>query len=201
MEIFQDPWSARGIGAFGTIVFVFIGAWGLLEQNRKIWKYRSGASVSIPMYIFFASFTATTWIYGHERGRIPLIVSGIVRGAAHIPILIGLWKFKSFTALDIALAFGLALATVAMAFLPYKDVAYFLFSLGCMVISVMQPIEIWQKKDAGVVDVKLIIIYFLSSIFWTMYGFARDDWAIKYISPEFLVIWIVTIVLWFKYRR
>ena len=201
MEIDQLGWNAVTIGFFGTLFFSVLGAWGLWKQNAAIWKIRSGRSVSISYFSFYFSYFVVGFIYGLNKSLLALILHTGGRILFHIPILIGLWKFKRFTRGEKLLSSLFFIGIVLTCLLPVKDHSFFVYSVGSVIAYLAQPIEIFKNKDSGTVETKLHLIYLGSSTFWTIYGFATDDWVLKMTTPPIILIALLTIALCIKYRR
>lgn len=201
MELAQFGWNAVTIGLLGTILFGFVEAWGLWEQKREIWLQKSGQSLSVTWIVYGACLMTAGVLYGLSKSSIALIVGSGLPGLMHIPILIGLGKFKGFTKRERVLFGSLIAALVLMAIVPRKDWFFLLFAFGSIASSAMQPIEMWKNKNAGVVAVKLIGAYLLGTVFWVLYAFAIGDWVLMIICPAYLVILTATLCLWATYRR
>jgi uncharacterized protein with PQ loop repeat len=200
MELENFGWNILTIGFLGTIFFTFLEGWGLWQQKKAIWDNRSGKSVSVAMFSYSAVLFAAVFVYGLSENKIALWFNGLLC-FVQIPILIGLWKFKGFKKKERYLGIFLLSCLTTMIILPYKDWFFLLLSFGFLAAKITQPIEICREKSAGVVEIRLYIIYFVSSFFWMWYALATGDWVLKILCPIFFVILITTIILWAKYRE
>lgn len=194
-------WNALIIGSLGTIIFTFIEGWGLWKQNESIWSSRSGESVSISWFSFIAFFCFAFFVYGLYIRSIAVILNGATLGILHIPILWGLWKFKRFSFQEKSIFVISFLMLPAMIFFPGKDEVYLAIAVGTLFAALAQPWEILHNKSAGVVDIRLIIVYLLSTVFWVIYSFSVDRYAMKITTSVALVILTLTFILWVKYRK
>lgn len=201
MEFAQFGWNALTVGFLGTVLFTFAEAWGLWQQKRAIWENRSGESVSVIWFLYVAAVLVVMTIYAITINSITLTFNGLVLGILHAPILIGLWRFKGYTKIEKTVGVCCLIAVTVMLASPFKDWFYLLFSAGNILFSLAQPYEIWKNKDSGVVEVKLLAVYLASTLFFIIYSFAIGDWVLKIISPAYLVIITLTILVWFRYRR
>lgn len=199
MELQHLGWNAVTIGFIGTVFFTLITLWGTLKQNSAIWQKKSGVAVSVPLFIYLTAMFTNAFIYGLRLGSLALIINGLL-AIAHLPILIGLWRFKGMTSGQMVFGLLLIMALGFMIFSPYKDIVYLTFSCGAVILLITQPWEIWQKKTAGVVEIRLLVIYLLSNTFWTIYGYAINNWVMKITCPTYVVLILITITLWFKYQ-
>jgi uncharacterized protein with PQ loop repeat len=88
-----------------------------------------------------------------------------------------------------------------MIVLPYQSVFFFAFAVGGLVSGIMQPIEMWRKKNAQGLNIRLIGSILLGNIVWFTYGLAVTDWVLVTINLIALFIFGTTAWLWWKYRR
>lgn len=201
MELDHLGWNALTVGFVGVLLFSFVEGWGVWQQNKTIWKSKSGESVSVIWFTYSTALFGVVFIYGLSTKSIALTFNGLLLTLLYIPLVVGLWKFKGFTKIEkICSAFFLAIA-IACVFVPYKDWFFLIFTAGNILFSFTQPYEIWKNKSSGVIEIKFLTVFLASTIFWMTYAYASHDWVLKIISPAYLVILSVTIILWFKYRR
>ena len=198
MEFQQFSWSAETISSLGIIFFTFLGAWGLRRQSKNIWEGETGRSVSIIWFSWFAFGHVVVFIYGLDIKSIALMINGSVRGLMHIPILVGLWKYKGFSKVERILPVFLFIFIIAMAFSTAKDIYFLVFSFGTILATLKQPIEVWISKDAGVLEIRLLLIYLVSNLFWVTYSFAIHNWILQLFSSMFFAIFALTIIVWLK---
>lgn len=201
MEISQFGWNAITLGFLGTMFFSVLGAWGLWKQNSAIWRNKSGMSVSISYFSFYFAYFASGFIYGLDKKSLALILHCGGRMLFHVPILIGLWKFKKFTRNEKCLSVLFFVGILLTLLLPIKNSSFLVYSVGGILAYIAQPIEIFKNKDSGTVEAKLHLIYLGSSIFWTIYGFATDDLVLKLTVPPNIIIALITIAFCNKYKH
>lgn len=199
MELQQFGWNAVTVGFVGAVFFVLVELWGLWLQNRAVWRAKSAQSISVACFVYLAALFMSGFIYGVETKSIALMTS-LPLSLIHIPILLGVWKFKGFSGTEKFITAGLAVVLVVMAIAPAKDWFFLLFSLGSAAALVGQPYEIWKNRDAGVVEITLLLVYLVSTVFWVIYGYAIHDWVLRITTPIYLAILVLTAVLWFRYR-
>ena len=160
MELENLGFNALTISFFATIFFSLLAAWGLIDQDRKIWSKKSGQSLS-SIWFIWKGFSRTDWL---------------------IIVLLSTLSFF-------------------MVISGQKGNFFLLFSLGVMTLTALQPLEIWRQKASGVVSIKMLIIYTVSSIFWIVYSVACGDKYILIMTLGFLTLFLVTILLWFRYKQ
>lgn len=200
MELQQLGLNAVTVGALGVIFFAFVQAWGLWQQKKTIWKNQSGQSISVTWLSYFTCLDVVVFIYGWSINSIAMMVNGGLI-FLYVLIMIGLWKFKGFSKLEKFLGICLLIVIVVTIFIPAKDWMFLIVSFGSILSLIMQPYEIWKNKNSGVVEIKLIIVYLISTTFWIIYGYTINDWVLKIICPSYFVIFSITVCFWFIYRN
>ncbi|MFC1632726.1 SemiSWEET family transporter [Patescibacteria group bacterium] len=197
-------WNTLTFSFLATILFGVLGALGLVDQIKKIWRNRSGESASVTFAIIFVAFFIASFIYGIDKHSLALILQGsIFRTVFFPPILYGLWRFKGYTLFEKIVAFLCSSAIVYMLTLDdLKIKGYIFLGLGLLGVlaTLKQAWEIWKTKSSGVVSIKLMLIIHASSDFWLIYGIALRDHMIKYMSLGYFIANTLVIVFWFKYR-
>ena len=104
-------------------------------------------------------------------------------GFLHLPILLGLWKYKGFTKLEKGALYICPLMIPAMIFLPWKDLLMISLLFGTIVPLLMQLYEIWRAKSAGVVDARFVGILIISTAFWGRLRLRYQNWVMEVIYP------------------
>ncbi len=201
MDFPPFAWSAETVSFYGTIFLTLVMTWGLWQQNKAIWQNRSGKSIPVAMFSFSMFTNITVIVYGLSLKNLALLVNGFCFTIVRVFILVGLWKFKGFTKMEKFLTVGLLCVVAADIVLPHKDWFFLGFSLVGMAAALMQPIEIYKNKSAGVVSVRLLAVALLNTIFWLIYAFAIDNWVLEIINPYYLIVGIATLAFWWKYRK
>ena len=200
MELENFGWNVVTIGFCGTIFFTLLAAWGLWQQAKKIWLNKSGQSVSVFWFSYNIFLFSANVVYGYSIKSLALIFNGALLSLMYLPVVIGLAKFKGFRPFQkwlFVLYLGLI---ILMVIVPIKSQMYLLFSIVNIIALITQPWEIMKNKNSGMVEVRLIVVYLASTMFWVAYAFAIKDWALQIICPTYLIIWIATLILWKKYK-
>jgi uncharacterized protein with PQ loop repeat len=193
-------WNLKTVGFGGTIFFTLLSCWGLYQQSRKIWHHESGQSVSALWFSYNIFLFAVNIVFGHSQRSFALMINGCLCSLMHLPLLIGLEKFKGFSRLEKLLMVLYGFLFLFMIAMPFKTALYLVFSFGNAFAQCMQPWEIWRKKNSGMVEAKLLMVYWSSSVFWIIYAIATKNLALEIICPVYLVILTVTLALWKKYQ-
>jgi len=155
--------------------------------------------ISVNLFSYLAFFFAAYLFYGVHIASVAVLINSLL-AIVYIPILVGLWKFKSFTRNEKVQFVLFAGMVPAMAFLPWKDELFLIISLGTIYAFGTQPWELWKTKKTGVVEIRLVGSYFFATLFWVVYAFAIEEWVLEILTPIALFLLGLTAVLWFKYR-
>ena len=193
-------WNALTVSFIATVAFTVFQGWGVWKQNETIRMRRSGESVSVLLFAYFSCVFFSFLYYGFIVRSIAAACNGLL-GFLHVLVLASLWRFKGFTSTEKVVVAALPLMIVAMATVPWKNTLLLLIMAGSLLPLAQQPIEMWRNKSAGAVDMRFVSIFMASTIFWTIYAFAIDNWVLKVINPSALAILVVTSSLWYRYRR
>ncbi len=171
------------ISFIGTVVFALLGAQALYKQIKRI-DTEGANSVSVEWNLVFFAMFVSLMPYGFERDSLALVIQCLLRAPFYVVIMWQLYKFHStFTRFQWGLASLMMLATAASLFKPT------LVATGLLWVSVFtaahQPWKIWRTKSTEGVELRVLVVYLLSAVFWTSYGFALKDyyvvsWAIGY---------------------
>lgn len=196
----QFTWDAATIGAWGVNLFTVVEGIGLYLQIRQIWRARSGASVSVGMMLFLTTLCLSAIVYGLTAQRGPLIFNGLVLGLGFGAVAVGLWRFKGYRPWERWFGIGLLISIGLMLLTGHHDRWYFLYSTGSAVALCLQPWEIWRKQDAGIVDIRMLLLFEVSNTFWVVYGYAVRDWVLMTLCPVYVAVLGLTIILWLIYR-
>lgn len=196
-------WNPSTLSFAGTVFFAIWGTKGLLDQNNRIWSNpeQKGEIISVPWFIMHTFTFSSLIIYGISTKGIALVFNGILRTLLHISIIWGLWKFKGYTSKEKALFLTLAGCLMAMLILPWKWLFFMAFTLGGIGFSTHQPREIRKNKSVGLLSIKLIWIYITGASFWLVYSFKFGDRPLQIIMVLYFIVYVITIGLWFRYRK
>ncbi len=195
-------WTPEAISSYGIIFFIFFGSVALGIQGWKIWKNKSGDSVSATwVFIFFFMFI-TYPIFGVKESNSLLAWQGVFRIAFYIPILYGLYKFKGFTKKELLLVRLLFIMIFIM--IEFPRTGEFVFSMinFFAVLGVFAQGELIRKeKSAGMVSPVLLFAYAVNVVVWIWYSYEIDDWLVFANSALFLFSYGYTIALWMRFRH
>lgn len=196
IELEQFGWNIVTFGFLGAMVTGALGFWGVFKQAQSIWQQRSGRSVSVILFTYGSLFFAAGCVYGISIGSLALIIMG-GRVLVHIPVLIGLWKFKGFKWWETTLGLLFLAIFVAMLTSSHQDWFYFILSLGATMSIVPQLVELLFNRCRGAVNVQFLWIMLIGATFWTFYALAIGNWVLSICNPLFTVFILATLVAWY----
>lgn len=172
-EYRQWGYNPATIGAIGTAILTLFQGYGLMKQNQVIWSSKSGESVSVVFFGYFFFYLAAFTIYGLQHKSVAIILNGFLL-IPTVPIMVGLWKFKKFTAAEKAWLWFFASIPFAMYFLKWKDAMLLGFLFGIGIFMARQLYEFWAAPGMGELDMKMICIFFVTCLFWIVYSWATN---------------------------
>ncbi len=200
-EWLNFDWTPEVISFLGILFFIAFGSYALFVQGRKIWKNKSGLSVSVTWtFIFFFMFLAYP-IIGAERQNTLLFWQGVFRVLFYVPILVGLYKFKGFTRKEIVLARILFLMIFIMIEYPFTgEFIYTAINLFGVFGIFAQGRLMKEEKGSGVVSPFLLFVYATNILFWLWYTYQVKDLFLFVNTAFFLFAYAYTILMWIKFR-
>ncbi len=182
------------ISAIATIIFSVLTAWGFWKQNQKIWRARSGKSISAMLFSAYPFFFLSSILYGITLKSIAVVADALPI-VFSIPILIGLWCFKKWGRAE-KIALGVFLvALLPMVLLRDKSIFFIVFHAGIAVTLVKQAREIWLD-GRGEVAFSYILTALASAIFWVIYSFSIRDLTLEVITTTFCGLFVLILLLW-----
>jgi uncharacterized protein with PQ loop repeat len=212
MEFEQFGWNAQTISFIGAIVTSFIGFYGVIIQNRKIWKAKRAKSVNVTMMSYGTLFFAVGGIYGIFIHSWALMLMGL-RTILQLPVLVGTWKFKGFTRIEMALCVVWFAVLAVFIAVPDSDLRlfgmtrgmrewiYLAVSLGTIISFIPQPVEMIKERDSGELSLMFLLSAWIGIGFWTVYSFAFGIWVLMVSNPIMFALVTITVVLWFAFRK
>ena len=200
VELKNWGWNTSTIGALGILFFTIPESWGGYMQGHAIWKARSGEGVSVRWIAYIWAFFTATIFYGISIQSLAVTLNCIVLGLAYLPATTGLIKFKAGRKekYHVLLFAGMI---PAMAFLPWKEVLYTVFSIATVYAFLQEVLELLREKSSGVLEIRNIAILMVSTTFWLAFAYSTQAPALMIMTPPSLVLLVTIVVLWTRYRR
>ena len=166
-----------------------------------MWRNSSAKSVSVTTFYYTASYFVLCALYSGFQDALSGVFSGVVGALFHIPILLGLWRFKQWLWWEKFLAVLFPLMPLTMALSPpeFRSPLYLLFSIGLLPALAAQPLELWRTKKVGDVGGKLLISYLCATCFWLGYTWLLEDKTLFVVQCFVSAIILTTVTLWVVY--
>jgi uncharacterized protein with PQ loop repeat len=193
-------WNLLTVAAIATFVIILLQATALILQSRRIWKKENGDSVSVTWISLFGFTFLTFAIYGIYQQGLVMLVNGLL-GLLHLPILIGLWKYKRIALSEHVVTVVCVFMIPAIVLLPQKAALLFVF-MGVSNCSLLaQAIEIYRKEKVGAVDIRLIMTYLVGAGFWIVYSTAISDYVLMTLMIMAFMCLSLVAGAWLTYRN
>jgi uncharacterized protein with PQ loop repeat len=181
-----------------TILFSILKAGALARQNQRIVK-TSGESVSFIYFSSYGFFDLALIHYGIYKDSLAIIISGLA-GLVAILIIINLLKVKKISLREKIIGLSSSLAIPIIIVMPDKDLTIFILGLIISIVVIVQIIEIRKNGTSGAVHPGPILVSLASSFSWFTYSFIMNIWPIMIASLASLVLWLVLIVIYLKFK-
>ncbi len=190
--------NALTISAIATIIFSFIKGCGIVAQGTKIWKDKTGKSIS-PVFFFYNFFYFLLFLtYGIEEKSIAIIVSGLLC-LLYLPIIIGLKKYRGFSKKEIGLIAIISLIIPA-SFIFSKSQTIFIFSIAAILAIFTQVKEVWSTKNFGAFSVRYLQTFLVATLFWGIYYATTKNWLLGALNNAEIILLTTALILEKKWR-
>lgn len=195
----------------GAIALTVWQAYGLWEQNNRIWQKRSAKSISSSWVSYFIIILFSQIIYAISKGGeidVPLLINGFLQAICFLTILMG-WFHFGYTAASgkekailgfLAMFFVAAVITLFSVPQGCKYVVFLIIVSAGTITTIGQAVEIY-RRGRGVIDVSMLFPQCATNVYWSIYAFTSShDLAFQVIGPTFSVLFGASIIIWF-YRK
>lgn len=187
------------ISATLTVVFTIVQGYGLFQQSGRVWRDRSGESLSVIFFGYAMFYFLAFMLYGAQKQSIAMTLNGAL-GYVHIPILAGILKFKGFTRKE-WLFLGM-FSLMVPAFLVLKgdllEIMLMACLFGILVTLGKQTIETWSfvklRRTGGAdkpiaLEPKFLLAFMTTNVFWFVFALYIASWPLIIFNPlAFLLI-------------
>ncbi len=199
VEIENFGFNSLTITALMTMLFTIFQGYGVIVQNKMIWQKKSVESLSATLFFLYCFYFISFFFYGLEKRSIAMSFNGLL-ALPYIPIVIGFLKFRKLSWKEkISLLLTMAVVPL-MIIIPNKDIFLLILLMISLVILGTQPFEMIKTKKRGAVEIKFILIFSTTSIFWLIYAIAIGNWVLTIFNSSALVIYAVIIYLYRRYK-
>ena len=187
------------ISSLMTMIFSVFQGYGFIKQSQKIWREKSAKAISPPFFFLFFFYFIAFIFYGMYKNSLAMVFNGLLFITC-IPVVIGIIKFKKIKLVD-WLAF-FASATIIPIILVIKEKDTFIFSLllVSLIVLSLQLLTIFKTKSSGSIEIKFIVIFFVTGLCWFIYACYIHNWALQIFNFCAVLIYLAIIILYYKYN-
>lgn len=186
---------------FATLFFTVWQGISLFQQGATIRKKRSGESLSVIFFAYCGSYFFAFLIYGITKHSVAMTFNGLL-GIPYIPILMGLHKYKGFTASDwmSVLIFPLMIPIVLILEESRRDLFILTGLFYILVPLVFQTWGMYKTKSVGAVEPKFLKAFMASGVFWFIYGLSGGGWIFVVFNPISITVLGTALFLYHRYN-
>lgn len=192
--------NSATVSALATIFFTALKCVGLVMQNSRIKELKTGKSVSVTLFAYQACLSFSFAVKGMFDHSFVMAITGIL-GFFFVLVVHTLWVQKGFTRSEKVRVAVLPLLVILMVILPWKNTLMTAILIGMAFPLHLQYMEIWRSKSLGALDIRLIVILFISLIFSTVYGYATMNWPLMIINPAVLIAFAILALRLVEYHE
>ena len=191
-------WNFFTLSFFMVFSSLILEAIGFLEQIKTIKRKNSHKALSLSMYLYFTFCFISSLIYGAKIYSALLMLNGLLFIFCS-QITYELIKRKGINRKEFLLFIFCFVAILLMIILPIKEIIFSIFMLGSVCVLFLQAYEIFKEKSPGAVEIKLMLIYFFTTLFFVWYAKTIKDVFLILITMLTLVSLLVIILFWFYF--
>lgn len=199
IEVQNWGFNALIFSSFITMLFTVFQGYGFLKQSQKIWKKESAESLSAPFFFLFFFYFIAFIFYGLSKNSLAMTFNGLLFLPC-FPIVIGVIKFKKLNWIDVVSLILTAAIIPIMIMVKEKDLFLFLLLMISIITLITQSIAMIKTKSRGSVEIKFIIIFFLTSAFWLIYSSVIGNWVLQVFNSIACIIYCLIIYLYRTYK-
>src|SRR3989339_375915 len=150
-------------------------------------------TISAIIIVIFSYF-----VYGIFTKEAAIIINGLA-SLFVVPIVVGLWRFKGFSKIDFFVFLLCVLGFVVMLIFPFKKIMFLLFSFGSILALIAQLVEMHKTKAVGVIEIKLIRVYLVSTAVFVVYSIFVNDWPLLIISVLSFILLVIILLSYYRF--
>ncbi|MDP3974998.1 MAG: PQ-loop domain-containing transporter [Candidatus Jorgensenbacteria bacterium] len=191
-------WNMSTFGAMGALATSSLQGMGLWKQGRRIWRDRAAPTISLALFWYSMWYFFAFLVYGIQ-GKSATMVLASSLAFIHLPIVIGVMRYGRVSRYErwslYVLPFMVPLMVVA-GLQGFREELFFGYLLGIIGFLVPQVYRAWKSPSPKDLDPFFIVAFLLTSVFWFIYAFVADSWALKIFNPLAFIFWCIMLALW-----
>jgi len=173
---------------------------GVINQARKIWGNRSAEGIEMLTFISFFTYFAVFLVYAFSIHSGAGMINTFVLLPPQLFILAGVARFKKVRLVDMLAAIGGITLFALIITLPNKEIFFTIASVAVFIGLILQPIEMIRTKTSENVALSFPLGFSFVTFVWTIYAIAIGEWFLVGASGAFMLVYIWTTIMWFKYH-
>jgi uncharacterized protein with PQ loop repeat len=173
---------------------------GLVSQAQTLWKNKSAEGVEMLTFIAFFSYFLVTLIYMFSISSVAGIINSLTLLPPQIFILAALFKYKKIRLIDVAVGAIGAVLVAGMLVPEWRAVIFTSASILVFFALLLQPLTMLRTKSVLNIAVSFPRNFAVVTLVWTIYGLTIGDWYVAGSSGAFMLVYLLTTVLWYRYR-
>lgn len=188
------------ISSLITMIFTIFQGYGFIKQSQKIWKNKSVKSLSTPFFFLFFFYFIAFLFYGLSKNSLSMVFNGFLFITC-IPIVVGIIKFKRLSYLEIISLFVTALVVPVMIIIKQKDIFLFILLVISLILLLSQLLTMIKEKSKGSVEIKFIVVFLITAIFWFIYSSLLKNWPLQVFNFLASIVYILILYFYRKYKK
>ena len=169
---------------------------GIVVQGRTIRREESGKSISNILFFLTFDFFAACIMYGLRVGSVAIIINATVTTVAGMWTIRQLSHYKEITAVDTVVGLVGLVMIPWLALTPHRDESYFVCSLTLWVAFGAQLRELWQQRQTGSLDWRLLVVYTVSCAAWVGFALSTGNEWLQLTQSVLLALVSAILLLW-----
>ena len=188
---------------FSTLILATLSIakiWYITKQGRKIWKEKSGKSVSLTWIFFIIFLHLAGGVFGIKENSLAFSL-GTFGALFYLYIFLGLLKYKEIKKRDKILFFIAPVILVLMIFSKYHELIFLLASVFSLGTIATQPLEMGEEEDNGVLEIRMVYAQGIMIIALFIYSFSFNNLVLEIISILTIPLLVYIIYTYTKNKR
>lgn len=181
------------------MIFTFFQGYGFVKQGQKIWKNKSVKSLSTPFFFLFFFYFIAFLFYGLSKNSLSMVFNGLLFIVC-IPIIVGIISFKRLSFFEVISLFLSALVVPVMILTKQKDIFLFILLVISLILLFLQLLTMIKEKSRGSVEIKFIIVFLITAVFWFIYSSLLSNWPLQIFNFVAAIVYIFIIYFYKKYK-
>lgn len=182
-----------------TMLFTVFQGYGFLKQSQKIWKNKSAEALSAPMFFLFFFYFISFFIYGLGINSSAVVFNGLLFLPC-IPLMWGILKYKKLNRTDKKSFFVSIMIVPIMIITKQRDLFLSILLIVSIGAILSQLAEMIKSRCQGSLEIKFIVVFFVTAIFWLIYSSIIINWPLLIFNAIAALVYLKMFLLYYKYK-